>query len=113
MSMSATDSLRRRQFQTLTAKADARSNRDGPHHTMYFVKPVAAGGARKPNYKLAGSYQGEWRQNEREGYGTLVDSSGNKASVRLSRPSGLSGAGCGRISRARALRLRRGEGLES
>ena len=62
--------------------ADARANKNGPHHSVFGVKknrefeeskriglPVSKGAG---PYQTGATYSGDWQDNRREGYGALT-----------------------------------------
>ncbi|KAA0167057.1 hypothetical protein FNF27_07385 [Cafeteria roenbergensis] len=69
---------------------DRAAQKNGPRRTAFSVAPAArkvvnphrisAAGPDGPisSFKATGSYQGEWRNNERHGFGTLTTSNGSK-----------------------------------
>jgi hypothetical protein len=69
---------------------DALANKNGLRKTVFFVAPdarkdvdprrISAAGPSGPieSFKTTGSYQGEWRDNQKEGFGTQTFSDGSK-----------------------------------
>lgn len=69
---------------TLAALADAKANRNGPHHSVYWVrsnpafeKSVKLGlESDESKYRDGARYQGDWADNKKDGFGTLTTPDG-------------------------------------
>lgn len=69
---------------------DRMADKDGSRRTAFFVAPksrknvnpvrISASGPDGPidSFKMTGSYQGEWRNNAKEGFGTQTNADGSK-----------------------------------
>mmetsp|Transcript_15016 Transcript_15016/g.35543 ORF Transcript_15016/g.35543 Transcript_15016/m.35543 type:complete len:364 (-) Transcript_15016:31-1122(-) len=71
---------------TLMAQADAKANRNGPHHTVYWVRGNPAFEKSKTlglasdesKYRDGARYQGDWADNKKDGFGTLTSPDGTR-----------------------------------
>jgi len=71
---------RPRQVKPLWLASTAKSQKDGTHRTIYWVgrNAPAEDGTLVDNFKTAQSYQGDWENNQKHGYGVQTYADGRK-----------------------------------
>ena len=75
--------LRTQLQERLWRQNDAKANKTGPHHTIYWVrkkkhKPGALSSEKHEQYMTGNRYTGDWVDNKKEGFGTQTWMNGNK-----------------------------------